>query len=226
MEIKGDDIYIPAQDSYEIQTFIDGSILTIYRSSLARLYAGPAEHCAGSSHTGQRQCADPPENVRKPSVFCGQADRHGRADHPLRSAPCSSDRVWEASTSCRGITMSSPDIRAGVALLIAALSAEGKSTIHNIDQIDRGYQYIDERLREPGRRYQARVNHSMSPHKIIIITAPSGAGKTTIVKQLLGEMPHAGLFPFPLPPAPPREWRGAWTGLLLYDARRISSAAY
>jgi len=50
----------------------------------------------------------------------------------------------------RGITMSSPDIRAGVSLLIAALSAEGKSTIQNIDQIDRGYQYIDERLRKLG----------------------------------------------------------------------------
>jgi len=56
----------------------------------------------------------------------------------------------ERKRSLKGITMSSPDIRAGVALLIAALSAEGKSVIQNIDQIDRGYQYIDERLRRLG----------------------------------------------------------------------------
>jgi len=56
----------------------------------------------------------------------------------------------ERQQSLRGITMSSPDIRAGVALLIAALSAEGKSVIQNIEQIDRGYQYIDERLKKLG----------------------------------------------------------------------------
>ena len=56
----------------------------------------------------------------------------------------------EREQQLRGITMSSPDIRAGVALLIAALSAQGKSTIQNIEQIDRGYQYIDDRLRNLG----------------------------------------------------------------------------
>jgi UDP-N-acetylglucosamine 1-carboxyvinyltransferase len=56
----------------------------------------------------------------------------------------------ERMKKLRGITMSSPDIRAGVALLIAALSADGKSTIQNIEQIDRGYQFIDERLRALG----------------------------------------------------------------------------
>ena len=56
----------------------------------------------------------------------------------------------DRKSSLRGVTMTSPDIRAGVSLLIAALSAEGKSTIHNIDQIDRGYQHIDDRLRALG----------------------------------------------------------------------------
>ncbi|RFS24017.1 UDP-N-acetylglucosamine 1-carboxyvinyltransferase [Chitinophaga silvatica] len=149
LEIRGNDIYIPSQDIYEIQTFLDGSILTIYDNpwpgftpDLLSIVLVVATQARGSVMIHQKMFesrlffVDKLIDMGAQIVLC---DPHravviglGR-QHPLR-----------------GITMSSPDIRAGVSLLIAALSAEGKSTIQNIDQIDRGYQYIDERLRKLG----------------------------------------------------------------------------
>jgi UDP-N-acetylglucosamine 1-carboxyvinyltransferase len=149
LEIRGNDIYIPSQDSYEIQTFLDGSILTIsdhpwpgFTPDLLSIVLVVATQAKGSVMIHQKMFesrlffVDKLIDMGAQIVLC---DPHravviglGR-QHPLR-----------------GITMSSPDIRAGVSLLIAALSAEGKSTIQNIDQIDRGYQYIDERLRKLG----------------------------------------------------------------------------
>ncbi|NLR78679.1 UDP-N-acetylglucosamine 1-carboxyvinyltransferase [Chitinophaga eiseniae] len=149
MEVRGNDIYIPSQDSYEIQTFLDGSILTIsdhpwpgFTPDLLSIVLVVATQAKGSVMIHQKMFesrlffVDKLIDMGAQIVLC---DPHravviglGR-QHPLR-----------------GITMSSPDIRAGVSLLIAALSAEGKSTIQNIDQIDRGYQYIDERLRKLG----------------------------------------------------------------------------
>ncbi len=149
MEIKGDDIYIPAQDSYEIQTFIDGSILTIYDNpwpgftpDLLSIVLVVATQAKGSVLIHQKMFesrlffVDKLIDMGAQIILCD----------PHRAAVIGLGRQHKL----RGITMSSPDIRAGVALLIAALSADGKSTIHNIDQIDRGYQYIDERLRNLG----------------------------------------------------------------------------
>ncbi|WP_346316735.1 UDP-N-acetylglucosamine 1-carboxyvinyltransferase [Chitinophaga sp. YIM B06452] len=149
LEIKGDDIYIPAQDSYEIQTFIDGSILTIYDNpwpgftpDLLSIVLVVATQAKGSVLIHQKMFesrlffVDKLIDMGAQIILCD----------PHRAAVIGLGRQHKL----RGITMSSPDIRAGVALLIAALSAEGKSTIHNIDQIDRGYQYIDERLRNLG----------------------------------------------------------------------------
>lgn len=149
MEMRGDDIYIPQQDSYEIQSFIDGSILTIYdhpwpgfTPDLLSIVLVVATQARGSVLVHQKMFesrlffVDKLIDMGAQIILCD----------PHRAAVIGLGRQY----SLRGITMSSPDIRAGVALLIAALSAEGKSTIHNIDQIDRGYQYIDERLRNLG----------------------------------------------------------------------------
>ncbi len=149
LEIKGDDIYIPQQDSYEIQTFIDGSILTIYdhpwpgfTPDLLSIVLVVATQAKGSVLIHQKMFesrlffVDKLIDMGAQIILCD----------PHRAAVIGLGRQHRL----RGITMSSPDIRAGQALLIAALSAEGKSTIHNIDQIDRGYQYIDERLRNLG----------------------------------------------------------------------------
>ncbi|GEP94851.1 UDP-N-acetylglucosamine 1-carboxyvinyltransferase [Chitinophaga cymbidii] len=149
LEIRGDDIYIPQQDSYEIQTFIDGSILTIYdhpwpgfTPDLLSIVLVVATQAKGSVLIHQKMFesrlffVDKLIDMGAQIILCD----------PHRAAVIGLGRQHKL----RGITMSSPDIRAGVALLIAALSAEGKSTIHNIDQIDRGYQYIDQRLRNLG----------------------------------------------------------------------------
>lgn len=145
MEFRGDDIYIPQQDSYEIQTFIDGSILTIsdhpwpgFTPDLLSIVLVVATQAKGSVMIHQKMFesrlffVDKLIDMGAQIILCD----------PHRAAVIGLGRAHKL----RGITMSSPDIRAGVALLIAALSAEGKSTIHNIDQIDRGYQYIDTRL--------------------------------------------------------------------------------
>jgi UDP-N-acetylglucosamine 1-carboxyvinyltransferase len=149
MEFRGDDIYIPSQEKYEIQTFLDGSVLTIYdhpwpgfTPDLLSIVLVVATQAEGSVLIHQKMFESRLFFVDKIMEMSAQiilCDPHratviglGRK-HPLR-----------------GITMSSPDIRAGVALLIAALSAEGKSTIQNIEQIDRGYQNIDKRLQALG----------------------------------------------------------------------------
>jgi UDP-N-acetylglucosamine 1-carboxyvinyltransferase len=149
LEYQGDDIHVPAQDIYEIQNFLDGSVLTIYdhpwpgfTPDLLSIVLVVATQARGSVLIHQKMFesrlffVDKLIDMGAQIILC---DPHRAAviglarEHPLR-----------------GVSMSSPDIRAGVALLIAALSAEGKSIIQNIEQIDRGYQYIDQRLRHLG----------------------------------------------------------------------------
>lgn len=149
LEISGDDILIPAQETYEIETFLDGSILTIYdhpwpgfTPDLLSIVLVVATQAKGSVLVHQKMFesrlffVDKLIDMGAQIILCD----------PHRAAVIGLER----KRNLRGITMSSPDIRAGVALLIAALSAEGTSVIQNIDQIDRGYQYIDERLRNLG----------------------------------------------------------------------------
>lgn len=145
MEFKGDDIFIPEQDVYQIQDFIDGSVLTIYdhpwpglTPDLLSIILVVATQARGSVLIHQKMFESRLFFVDK------------LIDMGARIILCDPHRAavigLEREQSLRGITMASPDIRAGVALLIAALSAEGKSIIQNIEQIDRGYQYIDKRL--------------------------------------------------------------------------------
>jgi len=149
MEFIGDDIHIPSQELYEIQTFLDGSVLTIYDQpwpgltpDLLSIILVVATQARGSVLIHQKMFesrlffVDKLIDMGAQIILCD----------PHRAAVIGLAREQKL----RGITMSSPDIRAGVSLLIAALSAEGKSTIQNIDQIDRGYQYIDERLKKLG----------------------------------------------------------------------------
>jgi len=149
LELRGDDIYIPEQDVYEIQNFLDGSVLTIYdhpwpgfTPDLLSIVLVVATQARGSVLIHQKMFesrlffVDKLIDMGAQIILCD----------PHRAAVIGMGREHQL----RGITMSSPDIRAGVALLIAALSAEGKSTIQNIEQIDRGYQHIDERLRQLG----------------------------------------------------------------------------
>lgn len=149
LEIKDDDIHIPAQEMYEIQPFLDGSILTIYdhpwpgfTPDLLSIVLVVATQAKGSILIHQKMFESRLFFVDK---LISMGARIILCD-PHRAAVIGLNR----SMPLRGITMSSPDIRAGVALLIAALSAEGKSIIQNIDQIDRGYQHIDERLKKLG----------------------------------------------------------------------------
>jgi UDP-N-acetylglucosamine 1-carboxyvinyltransferase len=149
LEFSGDDIFIPEQDIYEIQNFLDGSVLTIYdhpwpgfTPDLLSIVLVVATQARGSVLIHQKMFesrlffVDKLIDMGAQIILCD----------PHRAAVIGMAREHKL----RGITMSSPDIRAGVALLIAALSAEGKSTIQNIEQIDRGYQQIDERLRKLG----------------------------------------------------------------------------
>lgn len=149
MNFKGDDIHIPAQELYEIQTFLDGSVLTIYDNpwpgftpDLLSIVLVVATQARGSVLIHQKM-------FESRLFFVDKI-----IDMGARIVLCDPHRAvvigLEREQSLRGITMSSPDIRAGVALLIAALSAEGKSTIQNIEQIDRGYQNIDTRLKKIG----------------------------------------------------------------------------
>lgn len=149
MNFKGDDIHIPAQESYEIQTFLDGSVMTIYdhpwpgfTPDLLSIVLVTAIQAKGSVLIHQKMFESRLFFVDK------------LIDMGARIVLCDPHRAvvigLEREQALRGITMSSPDIRAGVALLIAALSADGKSIIQNIEQIDRGYQDIDGRLRKLG----------------------------------------------------------------------------
>jgi UDP-N-acetylglucosamine 1-carboxyvinyltransferase len=145
LEFRGDDIFIPQQDVYEIQTFLDGSVLTIYdhpwpgfTPDLLSIVLVVATQARGSVLIHQKMFESRLFFVDK------------LLDMGARIILCDPHRAavigLEREQKLRGITMSSPDIRAGVSLLIAALSAEGRSVIQNIEQIDRGYQYIDKRL--------------------------------------------------------------------------------
>jgi len=149
LEFRGDDIHIPSQDVYEIQTFLDGSVLTIYDNpwpgftpDLMSIVLVVATQARGSVLIHQKMFesrlffVDKLIDMGAQIILCD----------PHRAAVIGLAREQRL----RGISMSSPDIRAGVALLIAALSAEGRSVIQNIEQIDRGYQYIDDRLRQLG----------------------------------------------------------------------------
>jgi UDP-N-acetylglucosamine 1-carboxyvinyltransferase len=149
LEFRGDDIFIPEQEMYEIQTFIDGSVLTIYdhpwpgfTPDLLSIVLVVATQARGSVLIHQKMFESRLFFVDK------------LIDMGARIILCDPHRAavigLEREQKLRGITMSSPDIRAGVSLLIAALSAEGKSVIQNIEQIDRGYQEIDQRLRALG----------------------------------------------------------------------------
>ena len=145
LEFKNDDIIVNQQDVYEIHKFIDGSVLTIYdhpwpgmTPDLLSILLVVATQAKGSVLIHQKMFESRLFFVDK------------LIDMGARIILCDPHRAavigLEREQALRGITMSSPDIRAGVALLIAALSAEGKSIIQNIEQIDRGYQYIDKRL--------------------------------------------------------------------------------
>lgn len=153
IEYIGDDIHIPEQELYEIQTFLDGSVMTIYdhpwpgfTPDLLSIVLVVATQAKGSVLVHQKMFesrlffVDKIIDMGAQIILCD----------PHRAAVIGLGRQHHL----RGITMSSPDIRAGVALLIAALSAEGKSIIQNIEQIDRGYQYIDTRLRKLGAQIQ------------------------------------------------------------------------
>lgn len=150
-ELRNDDIVIPEQDVYEIQSFIDGSILTIadapwpgFTPDLLSIILVVATQAKGSVLIHQKMFesrlffVDKLIDMGAQIILCD----------PHRATVIGLNRRFKL----RGIEMSSPDIRAGVALLIAAMSAEGKSIIRNIHQIDRGYQHIDTRLNALGAR--------------------------------------------------------------------------
>ena len=146
---KGDDLYVPAQEHYEIERFMDGSIMTVadapwpgFTPDLISIALVVATQAKGSVLIHQKMFesrlffVDKLIDMGAQIILCD----------PHRATVIGLDREHKL----RGVRMASPDIRAGVALLIAALSAEGKSRIDNIEQIDRGYQHIDERLRKLG----------------------------------------------------------------------------
>jgi len=153
MEIQGDDLHIPAQESYEVQKFMDGAIMTIadapwpgFTPDLISIALVTAIHAKGSVLIHQKMFesrlffVDKLIDMGAQIILCD----------PHRATVIGSNRQTELS----GIRMTSPDIRAGVALLLAALSAKGTSIIDNIEQIDRGYQQIDTRLRALGAKIE------------------------------------------------------------------------
>lgn len=153
LELKGDDLHIPAMDHYEIETFIDGAIMTIADApwpgltpDLLSVILVTATQAKGSVLIHQKMFesrlffVDKLIDMGAQIILCD----------PHRATVIGLDNVIKL----RATNMSSPDIRAGVALLIAAMSAEGTSVIHNIEQIDRGYEHIDERLNALGASIQ------------------------------------------------------------------------
>lgn len=146
---NGDDIHIPEQEIYQIRTFLDGGVLEIYdhpwpgfTPDLLSIILVVATQAKGSLLVHQKMFesrlffVDKLIEMGAQIILCD----------PHRAAVIGLERKYKL----RGINMTSPDIRAGVALLIAALSADGVSVIQNIDQVDRGYQYIDKRLQQLG----------------------------------------------------------------------------
>ena len=154
IERKGEDIFIPAHtDGYEIQNYIDGSILTIsdapwpgFTPDLLSIILVVATQARGSVLIHQKMFesrlffVDKLIDMGAKIILC-DPHRASVIGHNFKS-------------SLKATTMTSPDIRAGVSLLIAALSAKGTSTIHNIEQIDRGYENIDDRLRAIGAKIE------------------------------------------------------------------------
>ena len=162
LELKGDDLYIPAQENYEIETFIDGSILTIadapwpgFTPDLLSIVLVIATQAKGNVLIHQKMFesrlffVDKLIDMGAQIILC---DPHRATIIGLNK-----------QVQLKGIEMTSPDIRAGVALLIAALSANGRSIIHNIEQIERGYQDIDIRLRALGADIK-RINAMPKSH--------------------------------------------------------------
>jgi UDP-N-acetylglucosamine 1-carboxyvinyltransferase len=146
---KGDDIYIPEQESYEIQSFIDGSILTIsdapwpgFTPDLLSIILVVASQAKGTVLVHQKMFesrlffVDKLIDMGAQIILCD----------PHRATVIGLNHKFKFKPT----TMTSPDIRAGVSLLLAALAADGESTIHNVEQIDRGYQSIDTRLNAIG----------------------------------------------------------------------------
>lgn len=153
IERIGDDILVPAQKHYEVQSFMDGSIMTIadapwpgFTPDLLSIILVVATQARGSVLVHQKMFesrlffVDKLIDMGAQIILCD----------PHRATVIGLDK----KVPLRATTMTSPDIRAGISLLIAALSAEGTSTIHNIDQIDRGYERIDERLRAIGAKIE------------------------------------------------------------------------
>lgn len=153
LHINGDDIHVPAQERYEIETFIDGSIMTIADApwpgltpDLLSIVLVVAIQAKGTVLVHQKMFesrlffVDKLIDMGAQIILCD----------PHRATVIGLDR----KAPLRGIQMTSPDIRAGVSLLIAALSAQGTSVIHNAEQIDRGYQNIDARLRALGAKIE------------------------------------------------------------------------
>ena len=151
LQIEEDDIVVPEQGIYEIRNNLDGSILTIYdhpwpglTPDLISIFLVVAIQAKGSVLIHQKMFESRLFFVDK------------LIDMGARIILCDPHRATviglERRQNLRGVTMNSPDIRAGVALLIASLSADGKSIIHNIEQIDRGYQHLDVRLNNLGAR--------------------------------------------------------------------------
>ena len=146
---RGDDIYIPSQDVYEIESFIDGSILTIsdspwpgFTPDLLSIVLVVASQAKGSVLIHQKMFesrlffVDKLIDMGAQIILCD----------PHRATVIGLAQKFKFKPT----TMTSPDIRAGVSLLLAALAADGESTIHNVEQIDRGYQNIDTRLNAIG----------------------------------------------------------------------------
>ncbi len=149
MNFNGDDIHVPEQQLYEVETFLDGSVLTIsdhpwpgFTPDLLSIILVVATQAKGSVLVHQKMFESRLFFVDK----IIEMGAHIVLCDPHRAVVVGLERKYDL----KGIEMSSPDIRAGVALLIAALSAEGKSIIQNIEQIDRGYQNIDDRLKSLG----------------------------------------------------------------------------
>lgn len=153
VEQRGDDLYIPRQESYTIDSFIDGSILTIADApwpgltpDLLSVMLVVATRATGSVLIHQKMFesrlffVDKLIDMGAQIILCD----------PHRAVVIGLDKRFHL----KSMTMTSPDIRAGISLLIAAMSAEGTSTIHNIDQIDRGYQQIESRLNALGARIE------------------------------------------------------------------------
>lgn len=155
LEQKGDDIYIPAQDSYEIESFIDGSIMTIADApwpgltpDLLSVILVVATQCKGSVLIHQKMFesrlffVDKLIDMGAQIILCD----------PHRAVVIGHDH----KISLKANRMTSPDIRAGIAMLLAAMSAKGTSIIDNIEQIDRGYENIEVRLNELGANIQRK----------------------------------------------------------------------